>query len=359
MSLFARGLVRHFPDPAGVIRAVDGVSLDVADGELVTLLGPSGCGKTTVLRILAGFETADAGEVEIDGRSVLPLPPHLRPTALVFQNYALFPHLSVFENIAYGLKLRKLARAEIEAKVKKVMAVTRLGDLAERSPSQLSGGQQQRVALARALVIEPQVLLLDEPLSNLDAKLRQEMRLEIRRIHQELRLTSVYVTHDQEEAMSISDRIVILKDGKIQQQGTAESIYRRPQNRFVAEFMGRANFLEGEVERADADAVEVVCRGKTFRIAGQPLFSAGEKICLLVRPESVRLSAEGEGDFSGVIETVAYLGHQVHYRVRAGENDFDVVVADPSAAERRASGEPVGLVLSRAGLHLLAAEPAG
>jgi len=353
MSLKVRNLRRAFPDAAGMIRAVDGVSLEVAEGELVTLLGPSGCGKTTILRILAGFELPDAGEVEIDGQPMLSLPPHLRPTAMVFQNYALFPHLTVFENIAYGLKLRRFSAGQVREKVAQVMAITRLEALAERNPSQLSGGQQQRVALARALVIEPKVLLLDEPLSNLDAKLRQEMRTEISRIQRELRLTSVYVTHDQEEAMSISDRIVILKDGAIQQEGTAEEIYRRPRNRFVAEFMGRANFLPGSVLQAGADFAEVSWRGRAFRVPGRFDFQAGDRVWLLARPESVEVKDAGAGDFEAKVTAATYLGHQVLYRFEGEGFRLEAVVANPAASARRGPGERVGLVFSWPGLHLI------
>ena len=355
MSLEVRDLRRAFPSPAGPVAAVAGVSLTVEQGELVTLLGPSGCGKTTILRILAGFELPDSGEVLLDGQPVLGLPPHLRPTALVFQNYALFPHLSVFENIAYGLKLRRLGPVDIKARAEKVMAVTRLLELGDRSPAQLSGGQQQRVALARALVIEPKLLLLDEPLSNLDAALRHEMRHEIRRIQRELNLTSVYVTHDQEEAMSISDRIVILKDGAIQQEGSAEEIYGRPANRFVAEFMGRANFLEGSVVRVE-DGAAVSCLGRTFQVPGRFDFQPGEKVWVVARPESLELCDPGRGLLEGRVTAAVYLGHQVNYRIEVGGLTLEATVSNPAGGKVKALGERVGLALADAAMHLVKRE---
>ncbi len=355
MSLEVRDLRRAFASPAGPVPAVAGVSLCVEPGELVTLLGPSGCGKTTILRILAGFELPDAGEVLLDGEPLLGQPPHRRPTAMVFQNYALFPHLSVFENIAYGLKLRRLSGAEIKARAEKVMAVTRLGALGGRSPAQLSGGQQQRVALARALVIEPKLLLLDEPLSNLDAALRHEMRGEIRRIQRELNLTSVYVTHDQEEAMSISDRIVILKDGAIQQEGSAEEVYCRPRSRFVAEFMGRVNFLEGSVVRVE-DGAEVSCLGRSFRAPGKFDFRPGEKVWVMVRPESLEVREPGRGLMAGRVTAAVYLGHHVNYRIEVGGQSLEALVSNPAAVRAKAPGEPVGLAFADAAVHLLKAE---
>ena len=355
MSLLVRELRRAFPSPAGPIPAVAGVSLSVAQGELVTLLGPSGCGKTTILRILAGFERPDSGEVVLDGQPVLGLPPHLRPTALVFQNYALFPHLTVLENIAYGLKLRKLPAGQIQEKAARVMAITRLHELSGRSPSQLSGGQQQRVALARALVIEPKLLLLDEPLSNLDAGLRHEMRGEIRRIQRELNLTSVYVTHDQEEAMSISDRIVILKEGAVQQEGTAEEVYRRPGSRFVAEFMGRANFLAGSVVRAGEEETEVSWSGIIFRVPGRFDFGPGDRVCLVLRPESIAVNAPGRGEVEGRVLAATYLGHQITYRIEVGGQSLEVMVSNPMAADRKAIGDRVGVLFSRPALHLVKA----
>ena len=230
-------------DGSGEVRAVDAATVGIERGQFVTLLGPSGCGKTTTLRLIAGFEFPTYGDIVLDGKNINELPPNRRDMAMVFQSYAIFPHLNVFENIAYGLKIKRLSSQEIKQKVANVLTLTELQGLENRAPNQLSGGQQQRVALARALVMEPKVLLFDEPLSNLDAKLRVQMRSEIRRIQQELGITSVYVTHDQDEAMVLSDQIVVMNKGRVQQTGKAIEIYRHPQTRFVADFIGRANFL--------------------------------------------------------------------------------------------------------------------
>ncbi|MEZ4673156.1 MAG: ABC transporter ATP-binding protein [Caldilineaceae bacterium] len=227
----------------GEVAAVDNVSIGIAEGQLVTLLGPSGCGKTTTLRMIAGFEFPTNGSIVLDGVVINDQPPNVRDMAMVFQSYAIFPHLNVYENVIYGLKIKGLSRDEIRRQAGRVMEITELNGLEQRAPNQLSGGQQQRVALARALVMEPKVLLFDEPLSNLDAKLRIQMRTEIRRIQQELGITSIYVTHDQEEAMVLSDQIVIMNKGRTEQIGSAVEIYRRPVNRFVADFIGRANFV--------------------------------------------------------------------------------------------------------------------
>ena len=247
MYLSLQNISKIFPPRGGVseVTAVHNVSLDIDKGELVTLLGPSGCGKTTTLRMIAGFEFPTSGKIFLDGAEINAQPPHKREMSMVFQSYAIFPHLNVFENIAYGLNVRHLPQSEIKERVNRVLDLVHLDGYGERSPNQLSGGQQQRVALARALVMEPKVLLMDEPLSNLDAKLREEMRTEIRRIQQTLNITSVYVTHDQIEAMTLSDRIVVMNQGIIEQIGTPTEIYRFPQSRFVAGFIGQANFIPG------------------------------------------------------------------------------------------------------------------
>ena len=238
-----RDVVKVFSNRGKDVYAVHGVSLDIAPGEFVTLLGPSGCGKTTTLRMIAGFEDTTSGQVVLDGQNMVSLPPNKRPMSMVFQSYALFPHLSVRENIAYGLKLRHTKPEEIREQVEIALTSMNLNSLADRAPNELSGGQQQRVALARAMVMRPKVLLFDEPLSNLDAKLRVRMRLEIRRLQQRMGITSIYVTHDQAEAMTMSDRIVVMNAGTIEQVATPEEIYRRPASVFVADFIGRANFL--------------------------------------------------------------------------------------------------------------------
>ncbi|MBO8141716.1 MAG: ABC transporter ATP-binding protein, partial [Firmicutes bacterium] len=253
-------------DPSRRVVAVNNVSLDIKEGEMVTFLGPSGCGKTTTLRMVAGFELPTEGRISIGGQDVTFLPPNKRDTAMVFQSYAIFPHLSVKENVAFGLRLKRLSEQEIETRVKRMLEMVGLGGMASRSPEQLSGGQQQRVALARAIVNEPSVLLFDEPLSNLDAKLREQMRHEIRALQQRLGITSIYVTHDQSEAMTLSDRIVVMRDGRIEQVGTPIEIYTRPANRFVASFIGTANLIPARVTARDGEGVEVRLVERSLRL---------------------------------------------------------------------------------------------
>src|SRR5574338_1145694 len=247
MYLTLENITKVFPSRGNVgeVTAVRDVNLEIQKGELVTLLGPSGCGKTTTLRMIAGFEFPTTGSITLDGREINSLPPHQREMSMVFQSYAIFPHLTVFENIAYGLNVQRLDQKVISSRVDKVLELVHLEGYGSRAPGQLSGGQQPRVALARALVMEPKVLLMDEPLSNLDAKLREEMRTEIRRIQKELNITSVYVTHDQIEAMTLSDRVVVMNQGVIEQIGSPVEVYRFPNSRFVANFIGRANFIDG------------------------------------------------------------------------------------------------------------------
>jgi iron(III) transport system ATP-binding protein len=291
-------------NPNKKVTAVNNVSLEVIDGEFVSFLGPSGCGKTTTLRIISGFEYPTKGEVWIAGQMVNDIPPNKRDTSMVFQSYAIFPHLSVAQNVGFGLELRNRPKSEIKEEVDKIMDLMNLNDLGRRRPDQLSGGQQQRVALARAIINKPSVLLFDEPLSNLDAKLREQMRLEIRRIQQTFGITSIYVTHDQAEAMTVSDRIVVMDDGNIMQIGTPFEIYSRPANRFVADFIGRVNFFTGRVVSAGSPAsgdVEIEFAGggrKTFTDKSGP-FKNGQDITLAVRPESLRLKTGAAGIFTG------------------------------------------------------------
>jgi iron(III) transport system ATP-binding protein len=265
---------------------VKSVSLDVADGELFFLLGPSGCGKTTLLRMLAGFYQPDDGDILFGDRPMNGVPPNRRNTGMVFQNYALWPHLSVFENVAYGLDVRNIDGTERSRRVEEALAIVRMNDYAARSPTQLSGGQQQRVALARALVIRPDVLLLDEPLSNLDAKLRLEMREEIRRIHRETKLTTIYVTHDQQEALALADRIALMRDGNIEQVGTPLDMYRRPSTPFVTEFLGAAHFIEGNV-LAVLDEQRVRINTPLGEMECAAAASVGDRVTCAIRPNDV------------------------------------------------------------------------
>jgi iron(III) transport system ATP-binding protein len=361
-----RNISKYFAsrDGSGEVRAVDDVSIDIPRGQFVTLLGPSGCGKTTTLRLIAGFEFPTHGSIILDGRPIDELPPNRRDMAMVFQSYAIFPHLNVFENIAYGLKIKKLSTVEIRRKVADVLALTELGGLENRAPNQLSGGQQQRVALARALVMEPKVLLFDEPLSNLDAKLRVQMRSEIRRIQQELGITSVYVTHDQDEAMVLSDLIVIMHQGRVQQAGSAVGIYRRPANRFVADFIGRANFLPVEVlGRAgdgsglgDTDRWQVRLQGVTLDAPSAEGVQLGGRATLLVRPESLRLSLQppaGEPALGATVFRTSYLGSLAEYEIELGGQRLVAVRHDPGEADLYATGSTVYVQLLRDNVYLL------
>lgn len=324
-----KGVTKRF----GIIYAVRDVDLEVGEGELFTLLGPSGCGKTTALRVIAGFEYPDSGRVYFDGEDVTYLKPYDRGTAMVFQNYALWPHMSVFDNVAYGLKIKKLPKDEIRKRVMEILDLVGLRGLEERFPLQLSGGQQQRVALARALVVEPKVLLLDEPLSNLDAKLRIRMREEIKRIQKSLRITTVYVTHDQEEAMSISDKVAVINQGRILQVGTPYDIYFRPKNLFVATFIGKSTLLYGRVCKVDSDRVTVDVDGRV-RVVGIPAgdlrFKYGDEVVMVVKPEDFKIEPpEGQHNvIEGVVEFSMFLGSSTQLRVSVGRQNLKVLV-DP------------------------------
>ena len=311
-----RDIVKQF----GSVMAVDGFSLTVQRGEFVSLLGPSGCGKTTLLRLLCGLLTADSGEIIIDGQDMSNVPTNKRDIGLVFQNYALFPHMTVFDNLAFGLRMRKLAKPEIEEKVTRALELIGLPEAFDRSPNQMSGGQQQRVALARALVIEPRLLLMDEPLSNLDAKLRKEMRVETLRIQKRLGITSIYVTHDQEEALTLADRVVVMNEGHIMQIGDPADIYERPENLFVANFIGKINSFQCEVIEGSVPSGDAVVRldgvGK-LRVRCSTHLSVGERVTVAVRPERIQMSNKRhdsgnkeatENCFRATIDTVMYSG---------------------------------------------------
>lgn len=328
--------------------AVDHVSLEVPEGGFTTLLGPSGCGKTTTLRIVAGFHPADEGDIFIGNVRVNDVPPHRRPTAMVFQEYALFPHMTVFDNVAYGLRMRRTPSADVRARVGAILTLVGLPDVGRKFPTQLSGGQQQRVALARALVVEPEVLLLDEPLSNLDAKLRVRVRAEIRQLQQQLGKTTIYVTHDQEEALAISDRIAVMNQGRILQLGTPLEIYHRPAHRFVADFVGLANFANAEVlgpGRVRAAGVELAVNGTK---------PAGGAVVLMLRPEAIRIwprpPERAENLIPGRITAMSFLGTLARYWVDAGGMAWIVDV--PSPGETVLSGL-VYLQLPKERIHLL------
>jgi len=308
----ARVVLEHVCKRFGRTQVVDDVSLEIEPGALVTLLGPSGCGKTTTLRIIAGLETATSGRVFIGDNDVTRLPPNARDVTMMFQSYALFPHLTVFENVAYGLRVLRRPEAEIAKAVEEVLSMVGMASLGTRSPSALSGGQQQRVALARALVLRPKVLLFDEPLSNLDAKLRKRMREEIRLLQQRLGITAIYVTHDQAEALAISDRIVVMQAGRIAQIGGPIELYRAPANRFVAEFIGEANFLPARIETVEGCWADITIGPQRMRVLS-PQLPPGP-VTALVRPEAIRIRSRGDG-LSGTIQKLSYLGSSADYTV--------------------------------------------
>lgn len=294
---------------------VQDFNLQVEQGEFVSFLGPSGCGKTTTLNMIAGFLEPDGGDLLIKGQRMNGVPPYKRELGMVFQTYSLFPHLTVAENVAYGLQLRKLSKTEIQERVKRVLELVKLPHVADRYPKQLSGGQRQRIAIARALVIEPSLLLLDEPLSNLDAKLREELRDELKRLHQEIGVTTIFVTHDQEEALSLSDRIVVLNHGFVEQIGTPEDIYNRPASEFVHTFIGKTNRLEGEVAGIEGDALFVKTDGGLLieaRGGGRHAFSPGQRVVVFIRPEKIGLSdqpvEEGANRAYGKLRISSFLG---------------------------------------------------
>ncbi len=331
--------------------AVRDVSIAMEPGSFVTLLGPSGCGKTTTLRMIAGFESPDEGEVYLGGEAINALPPNKRDTAMVFQSYALFPHYNVFDNVAYGLKLRKLPKADIERRVGAILDLVELEGMEQRMTNQLSGGQQQRVALARALVVEPGVLLFDEPLSNLDAKLRVAMRTEIRRIQQKLGITAIYVTHDQSEAMSISDQIIIMNKGVIAQVGSPMNIYYHPANEFVADFIGEANFLEGVVERMEGSECMVQVGGKSVAVETEMPRQPGDACRIVLRPEAIALGTRGL--LPCRVELSCFMGSYQNYHVRVG--DTLVKIADNCPVNKRiyAVGEEAFISFEKECAHLL------
>ena len=298
-------------------KAVDSINLTIAPGEFVTLLGPSGCGKTTTLRMIAGFESPDEGEIYLGDEPINALTPNMRDTAMVFQSYALFPHMTIFDNVAYGLKLRKLPKGEIKQKVFDMLDLVGLEGMENRYTNQLSGGQQQRVALARALVVEPGVLLFDEPLSNLDAKLRVQMRTEIRRIQQSLGITAIYVTHDQSEAMAISDNIILMQKGVIAQMGTPTEIYYRPNSEFVADFIGECNFLKGRISAVRSGEADVNVNGVDVAVVTDKAVKVGDESEIVLRPEAIVIGDTGM--LPCKVELSCFMGSYQNYHVRVGD----------------------------------------
>jgi iron(III) transport system ATP-binding protein len=353
-------VTKIFRDPKtrAEVHAVENANFDVKPGELVTLLGPSGCGKTTTLRMIGGFELPTKGRILIGDSDVTFLPPNGRQTATVFQSYGLFPHMDVFDNIAYGLRIRKLPQSEIKERVEAVLELVGLSDLARRAPGRLSGGQQQRVALARSLVVEPQVLLLDEPLSNLDALLREQMRVEIRRIQKSLGITAIYVTHDRIEAMSLSDRVIVMRDGRIQQIGSPGDIYERPVSMFVAGFVGKVAFFPAQLEGMEADGRTVCTVGGRQVRAGSAAegLGAGARVVVMARPESLRLVGRGEAVATGLVTARVYLGSSVEIYVKTDAGEILVQLDDPSGKTIPSEGETVWIGFDEKLVRVLPAE---
>ncbi len=348
----------------GEITALDGVSINVNRGEIVCFLGPSGCGKTTLLRVIGGFYDQDAGDVTLDGDLINGIPPEKRDTVMFFQNYALFPHMTVFENVTYGLRVRRVPREKMKSQAEEILALIQLEGMEDRFPNQLSGGQQQRVALARALILNPKLLLLDEPLSNLDAKLRSYMREEIIKIRENLNLTIIFVTHDQEEAMSIADKIAVMRCGVIEQIGRPVDIYRYPESTYVANFVGSANFLKATVTGSDQQgSVEIDTKMGSLKMTAPPKsYSVGDRLVAVIRPESIKISFDNNVNSSSMLQGEilrgSYLGSQMIYTIRVREEVITVNVPDPKEEQIRGIGDTVCLILPEY-IHLIDAEKAG
>ena len=334
MNIRLKDMVKRY----GTLEAVSHVSLDIQDGELFTLLGPSGCGKTTILRLIGGFHKPDCEEIYFGDREVSAIPPYERNIGMVFQNYALWPHMTIFDNIAYGLKIKKVPAKESAEKVNRALSLVNLTGLEKRYPGQLSGGQQQRVALARALVLNPDVLLLDEPLSNLDAKIRQQVRAEIRKLQKDLAITAIYVTHDQEEALTLSDRIAVLDHGKLQQLGSPRDLYQRPANPFVADFIGINNMVDGKIKEIQESKgwMAVETRFGIVKCIFEGRFKTGEACKVTVRPEVASIFGNGDqmGDdvnrITGKVSFASYIGNAIRYDIELDrETIFKVDVQNP------------------------------
>ena len=331
--------------------AVKDTSLEITPGSFVTLLGPSGCGKTTTLRMIAGFESPDEGEIYLGGEPINALTPNKRDTAMVFQSYALLPHYNIFDNVAYGLKLRKMDKAVIKEKVTNILKLVGLEGMEARMTNQLSGGQQQRVALARALVLEPGVLLFDEPLSNLDAKLRVSMRTEIRRIQQEAGITAVYVTHDQSEAMALSDQIIIMEKGVVAQIGTPQEIYYHPASEFVADFIGEANFLRGPLHNKEGDNGVVTVEGNEVDVVGVAKLAEGKECTLVLRPESAVLADEGILPCKVIVS--CFMGSYQNYHVMVGNTLVKITDFNPKNKRIYQAGETAWVTFEKENVHVL------
>jgi spermidine/putrescine transport system ATP-binding protein len=357
-AIEARGVSKQFGSGADAVLALDDVSLAIRRNEFFTLLGPSGCGKTTLLRLIAGFEQPSRGDILLDGEIITGLPPFRRPVNTVFQSYALFPHMTVAQNIAFGLEMQRLGKAETTARVEEMLRLVKMTGLEQRRPSQLSGGQQQRVALARALANRPKVLLLDEPLSALDFKLRKDMQIELKRLQLETGITFIFVTHDQEEALTMSDRIAVMERGRILQVGSPTDIYEHPTRRFVADFIGDTNFLEARVVAADGAGPRVrLSSGAELPARGLNDATSGTAVTLAIRPERVSFAAPGAAvPLEGAVETVVYFGTDTLFHLRLPDGRPFVVRSQNKEGSRNTltPGDRVGLVLPPDALQVLA-----
>ncbi|MEQ8896936.1 MAG: ABC transporter ATP-binding protein [Roseovarius sp.] len=352
----ARELTKMFGQGESAVTALDNVDIKIRENEFFTLLGPSGCGKTTLLRLIAGFELPTSGTIELDGQDITALPPHVRPVNTVFQNYALFPHMTVSENIGFGLKMLGKPSGEADNRVKQMLSLVQLEAMANRRTDQLSGGQQQRVALARALAPAPKVLLLDEPLAALDLKLRKNMQIELKSLQAETGITFIFVTHDQEEALTMSDRIAVMRDGQILQIGTPKEIYDKPTHRFVADFIGDINILEAEVEGAEGDQTRVRLKDGTTMLARSTGADTQGHCAVALRPESIRVAQGGEAPaLTGQLENLVYMGsaHNLHLRLGSGE---ELVVRHGGSTDGidLSPGAQVGVVIAPGGVRVLA-----
>lgn len=345
-------IIKNAVKKYGDYKAVNNANLVIEEGELFTLLGPSGCGKTTLLRMIAGFNTIDEGVIQFGDKVINNIPAHKRNIGMVFQNYAIFPHMSVFNNVAYGLKARKVSKDEIEKRVNEALEMVQMLQFKDRQPSQLSGGQQQRIALARAIVIHPDVLLMDEPLSNLDAKLRVQMRTIIRKLQKDLKITTIYVTHDQEEALAISDRIAVMKLGVIQQVGTPVEIYKDPQNTFIGDFIGTSNFIEGKIVGKDNDGTSIQIVDNTIvkvKLSGN---HSGEVI-LAARPEEIILNDVKQGCITGEIVIGTFLGDFINYEVKLANGQvIEVNEYTKDVSHIRETGDKVSVNLVDTKVHV-------
>ena len=356
-AIEVRGVRKVFGTGENQVAALDTVSVSIRENEFFTLLGPSGCGKTTLLRLIAGFDFPTAGEILLHGQDIAPLPPFKRPVNTVFQSYALFPHMTVAQNIGFGLEMLGKPKAEIEARVAQMLKLVKMEALKARRTSQISGGQQQRVALARALAPQPKVLLLDEPLSALDYKLRKEMQIELKRLQHETGITFIFVTHDQEEALTMSDRIAVMSAGKILQVGTPRDIYDRPAERFVADFIGESNFLKGEVKSmADGRAIVRLASGTEIPASLPEGFTPSGGITLVVRPEHAQICpAEANASLSGTVENIVYLGTDTHFHLKLDDGSAFIVRRQNSrgGGEALAPGSRVGVVIGENAAQVL------